>query len=87
MFETQVEAPSSEPFVSEREAAIHLGVSVRTLQRWRTEPPIMGAPRFYKLGTRRVAYRISDLSRWAEGRAFSSTSEVDARTADAQTVT
>lgn len=84
---TSLQTDVREPFVTERAAAAHLGISVRTLQRWRTEPPIMGAPRFYKLGTRRVAYRISDLSRWAEERAFSHTSEADARFADARTVT
>lgn len=67
-----------EPFVSEREAAAFLGVSVRSLQRWRTEPPKGGAPPFYKLGAKRVAYRLSDLSRWAESRCFGSTSEIDA---------
>lgn len=68
----------SEPFVVEQEAAEFLKVSVRTLQRWRTEPPAGGAPRFYKLGQKRVAYRLSDLSTWAERRAFGSTSEFDA---------
>ncbi len=67
-----------EPFVVEQEAAEFLKVSVRTLQRWRTEPPVGGAPRFYKLGRKRVAYRLSDLSAWAESRAFGSTSEFDA---------
>ncbi len=67
-----------EPFVIEQEAAKFLKVSVRTLQRWRTEPPAGGGPRFYKLGRKRVAYRLSDLSAWAEGRAFESTSAFDA---------
>lgn len=66
-----------EPFVIEQEAAEFLKVSVRTLQRWRTEPPAGGALRFYKLGRKRVAYRLSDLSAWAESRAFGSTSEYD----------
>ncbi|MDP7098062.1 MAG: helix-turn-helix domain-containing protein [Rhodospirillales bacterium] len=66
-----------EPFVTEREAAKFLGLAVRTLQRWRTEPPTGGAPIFFKLGAKRIAYRLSDLTKWAEGRAFTSTSEVD----------
>ncbi len=70
-------AAPREPFVVEQEAAEFLKVSVRTLQRWRTEPPAGGAPRFYKLGRKRVAYRLSDLSAWAENRAFGSTSEFD----------
>lgn len=68
----------AEPFVGERKAAEFLGLSVRSLQRWRTEPPDGGAPTFFKLGAKRVAYRLSDLTSWAEGRAFNSTSEVDA---------
>lgn len=67
---------SAEPFVGERDAAEFLGVSVRTMQRWRTAPPTGGAIRFYKLGSKRVAYRISDLTRWAETQAFNSTSEI-----------
>ena len=67
----------AEPFIGEREAAEFLGVSVRTLQRWRTEPPAFGAPRFYRLG-KRVAYRLSVLSAWAERHAFTSTAEADA---------
>ena len=66
-----------EPFVTEPDAAAFLKVSERTLQRWRVEPPAGGAPRFFKIG-KRVAYRLSDLARWAETRAFESTSEIDA---------
>jgi predicted DNA-binding transcriptional regulator AlpA len=68
----------AEPFVSERKAAEFLGISVRTLQRWRTEPPSTGGPRFFKLGAKRVAYRLSDLTKWAEGLSYQSTSEADA---------
>jgi hypothetical protein len=70
---------AAEPFVSEREAAEFLGVSVRTLQRWRIEPPTGGEPLiFYKLGAKRVAYRLSGCSRFAESRSYCSTSEVGA---------
>ncbi len=69
----------NEPFVTEREVAAFLKISVRTLQRWRTEPPTGGAPlKFYKLGARRVGYRLSDCSRFAESRSYHSTSEMDA---------
>ena len=71
------EGNHAEPFVSEREAAGFLGISARSLQRWRTEPPLGGGPQFFKLGPKRVVYRLSGLSRWAEGRAFNSTSEMD----------
>ena len=67
---------SPEPFISEREAAKFLNVSVRTLQRWRVEPPVNGGPRYYKLGSKRVTYRFSDCSSWGESRACNSTSEV-----------
>ena len=66
-----------EPFVDEKVAARHLGISTRTLQRWRTEPPEGGAPRFFKIGAKRVAYKISLLNIWAEGRAFTTTAEID----------
>ena len=70
---------SLEPFVGEKQAAEFLGVSVRTLQRWRTEPPSSRNPlNFYKLGTKRVAYRLSDCARFAEDQSFHSTSEMDA---------
>lgn len=82
MSDTHVAFPSSddsapEPFVTEANAAAYLKVSRRTLQRWRTEPPAGGGPRFFKLG-KRVVYRHTDLARWAESRAFTSTSEIDA---------
>ena len=67
-----------EPFVSERDAASFLGVSVRTMQRWRTEPPTRGAIRYYKLGAKRVVYRLSDLALWAEAQVLNSTSEMSA---------
>ena len=70
-------AGTAEPFVNEREAAEFLKISVRTLQRWRTEPPAGGAPTFYRLGARRVTYRLSDLLAWATTRAYSSTAEAD----------
>ncbi len=66
----------TENFVSQRQAADHLDISVRTLERWRVEPPEGGGPKYYKLG-KRVVFRLSDLSNWAEKRAFGSTSEAD----------
>ncbi len=70
-----------EPFVTEREASLFLKLSTRTLQRWRLEPPPNGAPIFYRLGAKRVAYRLSDLSLWAEAQGFASTAEADAAAA------
>ena len=70
----------NEPFVTERDAAKFLNLSARTLQRWRTEPPAGGGIRFYKLGPKRVVYRISDCASWAASRAFGSTAEADQAT-------
>lgn len=75
--ESKPSAHTREPFVTEREAAAFLTVSVRTLQRWRTDPPPTGAPRYYKLGSKRIAYRLSDLTEAAEAHSYSSTSEAD----------
>ena len=66
---------SNEPFVTEQKVAEFLGLSTRTLQRWRSEPPIGGGICFYQLGPKRILYRISDCVAWAEGRVKNSTSE------------
>jgi hypothetical protein len=63
-----------EQFVSETEAAEFLNISVRTLQRWRAEPPVGGGPKFYRFGSR-VNYLLSRCALWAESRVFNSTSE------------
>jgi hypothetical protein len=62
---------SSEPFVDENRGAKHLGVSPRTMQRWRmtgTGPP------WFRIG-RLAKYRITDLTAWAEAQARTSTSD------------
>jgi hypothetical protein len=71
---------ASEPFVSEREAAKFLNLTVKTIQRMRIEPPINGRSSlpFYKFGTR-VTYLISDCLKYAKDRQFNSTSEVATR--------
>jgi len=66
---------SLESFVGEKAAAEFLGVSVRTLQRWRVEPPTSGAPCFYKFGKKRVVYRLGDLVEWAKLNCYFSTAE------------
>ncbi len=68
-------ANDPERFVDERRAAEFLNVSVRTIQRWRTDGD---GPEFYKLGAKKIAYRLTGCARWAEKRAFYSTSQVDA---------
>lgn len=64
-------AQTLEPFVDENRGAEHLGVSSRTMQRWRmtgTGPP------WFRIG-RLAKYRIADLTTWAEAQARISTSD------------
>ncbi len=53
------------------EAAAHLKLSPRTLEKLRT---IGGGPRFRKFG-RRVMYALQDLDAWSDARACESTSD------------
>ena len=62
-------------YLTADEAADHLRVSAKTLERWRVEG---SGPRFFKAGPglrSRVLYRQSDLEKWVEGFCYSSTSE------------
>jgi predicted DNA-binding transcriptional regulator AlpA len=53
---------------SERDAARLLGVSERTLQRWRRDG---GGPAFIRLGARRIAYSDAEIERcWAAARTY-----------------
>jgi excisionase family DNA binding protein len=54
---------------SEQEAAKQLGISVRTLQRWRRQG---GGPKFCRLGVRRLGYPEDELHAWAKSNTFSS---------------
>lgn len=59
-------------FISTKEAAEYLGLSRRTLEKYR----VYGAgPQFYKLG-RRAMYKPKDLDDWAEARRRASTSDL-----------
>lgn len=54
-------------FLDEGALAERLSLSRRTLQRFR----ITGAgPRWIRLGTRRIAYRVADVEAWAAARTF-----------------
>lgn len=62
------------------EAAVRLGLSVKTLANWRTAGV---GPRFCKMRHKRgpagaVRYDLRELARWIEQRSVSSTSEVTA---------
>ena len=59
------------PFREEHLAAAFLGVSVRSLQRWRI---IGSGPPFHRFGAR-VLYATTDLLEWASSRRVRSTSE------------
>jgi predicted DNA-binding transcriptional regulator AlpA len=62
--------------LTQREAALALRLSQRTLERLR----VSGCgPKFVRCGLRSVRYRQSDLEDWIAGRAVRSTSEVGAR--------
>ena len=58
-------------FHSTREAATHLGLSPRTLEKFRTSG---GGPCYYKF-SRRVLYAEEDLDGWASVRRRTSTSD------------
>lgn len=54
-------------FLSERETASRIGVSTRTLARWRSTGD---GPPFVRLGVRRIGYTPSDIEQWARARTF-----------------
>jgi predicted DNA-binding transcriptional regulator AlpA len=63
---------TDDPFVDERTAASVLGLSPRTLQKYRV---VGGGPRYSKLGPKSVRYRLSEVNAWADARVKNSTSE------------
>lgn len=56
-------------FLAEDDVARRLGVSERTLMRWRGTGE---GPPFVRLGSRRIAYRLADVEAWAAARTFAS---------------
>jgi predicted DNA-binding transcriptional regulator AlpA len=59
----------TELFLTERELSNRFKIPARTAQRWRSTGD---GPPFVRLGPRRVAYRLSDVERWATSRTFTS---------------
>ncbi|WP_398495099.1 helix-turn-helix domain-containing protein [Variovorax sp.] len=59
-------------YLNNDEAAEHLGLSPRTLEKQRV---IGGGPKFRKFG-RRVMYAVVDLDAWADARSFDTTSDL-----------
>lgn len=64
---------TSTPYMPQTQAATFLGLSPRTLERFRVEGR---GPAFLKLG-RRVVYSRDDLVEWAEARRRQSTADVE----------
>jgi len=62
--------------LTQREAALALRLSERTLERLRCSG--LG-PKFIRCAGRAIRYEQSDLERWIEGRRVQSTSEVGVR--------
>jgi hypothetical protein len=62
---------SNVPHLTQSQAATHLNLSPRTLEKYRV---IGGGPKFRKFGTR-VRYTLGDLNEWAAARTCESTSD------------
>ena len=71
LVEDQTGLTDDRSLISCNDLALHLGLSRRTLERFRLEGT---GPAFVKLG-RRVAYRPIDVAAWVEARVVRSTSE------------
>ena len=56
-------------FFAQDDVARRLGVSERTVVRWRGTGE---GPPFVRLGVRRIGYRLADVEAWAAGRTFAS---------------
>ena len=63
-------------YLGEDDASRRLGVSRRTLARWRSTG---GGPAFVRLGARRIGYRAADIEGWAAARTYSSRADELAR--------
>lgn len=63
--------------VSEKEAALMVGLSARTLQKMRLEGG--DGPRFSQVANRRIVYLVKNLEAWLERRSMCSTSEATVR--------
>ncbi len=64
----------SKKILPPRAAGEYLGISPLTLANWR----VLGkGPRFIRLSSRKIAYRLYDLEAWLTERVFSSTTEAD----------
>ena len=69
----QIDANDTRALVDERAAANFLCLSERTLRNWRTRG---NGPKFVKISTRCIRYRVQDLLDWAERKTRRSTSDL-----------
>ncbi|PCJ74384.1 MAG: DNA-binding protein [Rhodobacteraceae bacterium] len=58
--------------IDEKEAADLLCYSIRALQNWRHRG---GGPKFVKVSSRSIRYRIGDIHEWVEDKTVSNTSQ------------
>ncbi len=65
---------NSKCLLTERNTALHISVSQKTLQNWRLQGK---GPKFIRLSRGAVRYRLSDLEEWIESNCFQSTTEAD----------
>ncbi len=54
-------------FLTDSDAAAMLGVTTRTMLRWRSDGD---GPKYVRLGVRRLAYRRGDIMAWAADRTY-----------------
>jgi hypothetical protein len=73
--QTRTPTVGVDQLLTERQAAVALLISVKTLQAWRVQG--RNVP-FVRIG-RRIAYRVRDLNDFIEKNRFASTSEADVR--------
>ena len=62
-------------WVRTRQAAERIGLSPRTLERYRV---VGGGPPYHKAGPRLVLYDVDELDQWLGDKRFASTSEYEA---------
>jgi predicted DNA-binding transcriptional regulator AlpA len=70
---TSKQSTDPDALIDERKAALFLSISDRTLRNWRTRG---GGPKFVKISTRCIRYRMRDLLEWSDHRTRRSTSDL-----------
>jgi len=60
-----IQTLEAERLLREREAARYLNYAMKTLQSWRNQGV---GPKYLKVGSRTVRYRLDDLKAWVYGK-------------------